>query len=165
MEQKKVKKKKYPTYFMRDNREQLEHILSSFRWHVENMKMEGTKEEFLKWFMDQEIMTEQVYAEMWLEEETAHRRNINILKVIRKVKGVSFCRHLRAFLKECEAKFSVRFTITREAGGDWVAEKWGKEIQGYWVDQRCTNMEGDSFEGYIWVKLREDRFLRFFYTC
>lgn len=154
-----------PMYFFRDNRDKIEMILSSFHWCLENMMPEATKDEKIKRFMDDQLQTEKIYAELWVAEDQAYTRNMNVLKILRSVKGKTFVKHLRRFLKECEAKFTVPFIITRDTRGDWVEEKWGKEIQRYWVDQRCTNIEGDSFEGYIWVQLREGRFLKFFYTC
>ena len=54
--------------------------------------------------------------------------------------------------------------IEKEPNGNWQEEHYGRTIKGTWVDQWSTGTEGDSFSGYVWVQIKEKKFLKISYS-
>ena len=105
-------------------------------------------------------------VEEWHDEIA--RKNGRVLKAIRSVKSKSFYRSLSAYLKdlyyECYNKEQMEFALVKQPAGKLIKESWGKELKQHWVDQYSSGPEGDSYDGYIYIQLKEKMFLRVNYS-
>jgi hypothetical protein len=121
------------------------------------------------------------YAESYIKNEIAmeegmqsyfdgineiHRRNSRILRAIKSIKGKAFYRHLVALIKDANPTEWHEWEIVSEPSGKKQNEsEFGRSIKFIWVDQWSVGTEGDSFEGYIEVQLKENKYLKFRYSC
>ena len=124
--------------------------------------MEETQDQF------NQVMEEH-YAELSRLNKIVDAKNKRLLTAIKSVLGKSFVRNLLALLEECEVGsqlgVSTEFEIVRQTGSTWVSERYGRKIAGYWVDQWAIGDSGDSFEGYIYVELKPNRYLKASFSC
>lgn len=110
--------------------------------------------------------------EMWAEvgesrdkhNKAAEISNNRILKWCEAKHGKAFVNNLLRLYKDCEVGSQMGFLdlieIVNCPIGSYQPERYGSKIRGYWVDQWSVGTEGDSFEGYIYVKIRSNRFLK-----
>ena len=91
------------------------------------------------------------------------RKNRRLLKAIKKVKGKTFYKYLMEILEESEGMSGLA-EIVKEPTGEFKAEKYGRQINGIWLNQWTTGMEGDSYEGIVCVQLKADKYLKFSYS-
>lgn len=96
----------------------------------------------------------------------AAKYNLRILKAIKKVNGRTFHKHLINLMKDAQAVSWANWEIISVPTGDMQNEnEYGRFIKQIWVDQWATGTEGDSFDGYICVKLKPNKYLKFRFSC
>jgi hypothetical protein len=120
--------------------------------------------ELINRYLDQE----EAYAKHWKEmadyDNECYRSNQRLLKAIKRIKGRVFYKHLLQLIKDCDRVYE-KMCIVKEPGGEWQKETdYGRSITGVWVDQWSTGTEGDSFDGYVWVQLKPNKYLQFRYS-
>ena len=54
--------------------------------------------------------------------------------------------------------------IVKEPIGAFQKEKYGRQINGIWVEQWTVGMEGDSYEGFVCVQIKPNKYLKFKYS-
>jgi hypothetical protein len=115
----------------------------------------------------EEIMADH-FAECSKLNNEITRRNRRLLKAIRSIKGKSFLKNLVAVLQECEVHSQLgiitEYQLSKTPGKSFVSEKYGKEIKGYWVDQWSVGTEGDSYEGYVYIEIKPNKYLKAFFS-
>lgn len=122
--------------------------------------------DFAESYINNEIAMEQGMQQYFDGLDEIHRRDVRLLKAIKKVKGKTFYRHLIALIKDANPTEWAQLEIVSEPGGEKQKETdFGRSIKYIWVDQWSVGMEGDSFEGYIWVQIKENKYLKFRYSC
>lgn len=110
---------------------------------------------------------QKAYAEFIEYENNIYKKDMRLLNAIKSVKGESFEKALGELIKELDRTFD--YSIVNNPTGNYQKEYWHKEIRGVWVDQYVNGgMEGDSFEGYVYVKIKRkgknDRYLKIPYS-
>lgn len=155
--------------FWKENGEIIKHHLTSFydqyEFHKEqdkNMNLHQFAEDYIK----NEIAMEAGMQEYFDGLAEVDKRNNRILKAVKSVKGKSFYKHLINLIKDASPTEWHEWEIVKEPCGDKQAENgFGREIKCIWVDQWSVGTEGDSFEGYICVRLKKNKYLKFRYSC
>lgn len=113
-------------------------------------------------------MYEEVYKPMDDYEKEIGRSNQRLIKAIRKSKGKTFTKNLQNCLKDladgCCHTAQMKYELVRQVTGEFQKEPWGREIKGVWVEQWTVGMDGDSFEGYMYVQIDSKRFLKVNYS-
>jgi hypothetical protein len=95
-----------------------------------------------------------------VDEES--RVNNRILKAIKNVKSEKFIEGLMECIEESEVR--GKWAIVRKPCGDYQRENYGV-IKGIWVDQYVNGgYTGDNYEGNIYIKLKESRWLMMGYS-
>jgi len=119
-------------------------------WIDMNKEMENAMADYYKWEKKR--------------YENVQRINNRIIKAIESVKGKEFAKD---FL-ECAGEMEVGaqdWSFVKKPVGIFQEEDYGL-IQGIWVDQwRNGGYEGDDFAGDIYIKLKENIFLKMGYEC
>lgn len=85
------------------------------------------------------------------------RVNDRIFKVIQSVLGNAFLADIQDVLTDCEV--NGQFSLVKDPVGEWQRERRGN-VTGIWVDQCSVGDSGDSYEGRIWIKLKERLYLQ-----
>lgn len=98
------------------------------------------------------------HKELHKHYEECERVNNRILNAIHKVKGKKFHDAVLKIISEDEV--CGKFEIVKTPVGKYQDENWGGGIKGVWVKQWSNGMEGDSFSGFICVKLKENKWLK-----
>lgn len=141
--------------------------LSKFLNFVECSKMfddpQPSHHELINRYLDQEEQYDKIYEELTAYEADCYRHNERLLKVIKKVKGKTFYKYILEILKESN-RVDGKMEIVRKPCGEFQKEKYGRTIDGIWVDQWSVGTEGDSFEGYVCVLLKPNKYLKFSYS-
>ena len=92
--------------------------------------------------------------------EEYHKRieahNTPILEWIIKEKGEDWYAELAQLIEE--SRIHGEFEIVKKPFGN--KQEASELIEWEWVDQRSLGDSGDSFEGFVTVKISDDRFLR-----
>ena len=100
--------------------------------------------------------------------ENTERINERIFKAIRNVKGEKFEKDVREFLKhQTEVELidiEGDFSLTKIKRGGYQEEDWGS-FKGIFVEQWSVGMEGDSWNGNMYIKLKKDKYLKIPYSC
>jgi hypothetical protein len=117
----------------------------------------------------EEEFVDYMYSEI-AEEEKKHfdemfRVNERIMKAIESTIGKGFAKDLRLLIEDfnCDGTWElVDSTISKYVGYQY--EDFGC-ITGVWVDQWSTGTEGDSYAGYVYVKLKNRLFLKMGWSC
>ncbi|HUM52922.1 MAG TPA: hypothetical protein PK431_13955 [Chitinophagales bacterium] len=97
----------------------------------------------------------------YLKEE--NRKNHRLLNAIKKVKGKTFFKYLMGIIEDSEGIKGLA-QIVKEPVGKFQEEKYGRQINGIWVEQWSVGMEGDSYEGFVCVKVKPNKYLKFGYS-
>ncbi len=141
--------------------------LSSFYNHVKFMQEHHPQvcaDEIINKFIDNQEYEAKAWKQLVDYEAEVWRSNERLLKVIKKVKGPTFHKHLLSIIKSLD-RVDDKMTIEKEPAGEWQEETdCGRTIKEVWVDQWATGIEGDSWGGYLWVKLKENKFLKIGYS-
>lgn len=155
--------------FWKEHEEKLKHHLTSFYDEFEHHKAESPDinlYSFADRYINNQIAMEQGMQDYFDGVKEIDRRNTRLLKAIKKIKGKTFYRHLIALIKDANPTEWGEFEVVSNPGGKMQKEtEFGRSIKYIWVDQWSVGMEGDSFEGYIWVQLKENKYLKFRYSC
>lgn len=93
------------------------------------------------------------------EEES--RWNKRILDVIKSQLGQTALDYIIEIFKESEA--SGKMEIVHETTGEYQKEETNS-FGGIWVDQWSVGDSGDSWNGFVYVKLKEGMYLKTFYS-
>jgi DNA repair photolyase len=97
----------------------------------------------------------------YLNEE--NRRNLRLLKAIKAVKGKTFYKHILEVIEQSEG-LKGQAEIVKEPVGKFQKENYGREIKGIWIQQWGVGDSGDSWEGIVCVKIKENKYLKFAYS-
>jgi hypothetical protein len=95
--------------------------------------------------------------EAWRQD--LNRKNNRLLKAIKSTKGRTFYKYLLEILSDVDYSHEL-FEIVDKPTGEYQAEKYGYTIKGYWVDQWAVGMEGDNWEGFIYVELKQGKYFK-----
>lgn len=151
--------------FIQENRERLEGLLSAFYYTLDSMDSKPSAK-IIESFLNSEESAEKGMAEYFEGLKQIEKSDKRLLRAIRHVKGYSFWKNLHKAFKELGTiQEWAPLQLVKEPKGDFVKEKYGREIKGYWVDQRSVGDSGDSFEGTICIQIRENKYLKFHYSC
>lgn len=140
--------------------------LSSFYNHVKFMQEhhpDACPNEIINKFIDNQEFEADAYRQVAEWEAEVWRHNQRLLRAIKKVKGGTFHKYLIEIIKSCDRVID-KMWIENEPIGNWQEERYGRTIKGIWLDQWNTGTEGDSFSGYVWVQLKENKFLKISYS-
>lgn len=92
-----------------------------------------------------------------------NRVNNRISKSIKYQFGESFAQEIMLVAEECEV--NGKWEIVERTTGKYQEEDGYYHFKGYWVDQWSVDDSGDSFNGYIYIQLKENKWLKMFYSC
>ncbi len=94
--------------------------------------------------------------------DNCERINNRIFKAIKNQLGQKFHDTLNELAIETEV--SGAFALVKSPKGEYQPDEEWDMINGIWVDQRCVGEFGDSWEGQVYVKLKEGLFLEMAYA-
>lgn len=115
---------------------------------------------------------DQIWKEI-AKGEAEHARlvrksNRRLMRVIKHVLGNSFHRSITAYLNDlkngCNYPEFMLYELVNKTTGQYQEENWGKHLKGVWCQQWSSGCEGDSWGGYVYIKLRENKYLRVNYS-
>lgn len=90
------------------------------------------------------------------------RYNNRILNAIESVNGEDFSESVKACIEESEANEWHKFELIKEPTGEHQDDD--NITEGVWVYQWGVGMEGDSWEGYVCIKIKDKTYLKFRYS-
>ena len=102
-----------------------------------------------------------------MESERAYyaelnRVNTRILKALESVKGKVFVDEVKLYMEECEMYGAL--AITKKTVGKYQQEDF-ESFSGAWINQYVNGgMTGDDFQGSIYIKIKEGKYLSFTYA-
>lgn len=140
--------------------------LSGFYNHAKFMMdhhPDASPNEIINKFIDNQEFEASAWKQVADWEDEVWRHNHRLLRTIKKAKGRTFQKYLLQIIKD-SGRVTDKMGIVKEPGGDWQNEPMGRTIKGYWVDQWSVGTEGDSWNGHVWVQLRENKYLKFSYS-
>jgi hypothetical protein len=114
-------------------------------------------------YVDNEISMQKGMQEYYDYLNEENKKNHRLLNAIKKVKGKTFFKYLMEIIEESEGIKGLA-EIVKKPIGTFQKEKYGRQINGYWVEQWAVGMEGDSWNGFVCVQLKEDKYLKFGYS-
>jgi len=117
-----------------------------------NMERELTKEEQDEF---NEVMSSYDNF-MKKHHDNCNRINNRILRAIKNIKGEKFYKDLLRCMEENEV--GDGFNIVKKPRGEAQKEKYGR-IKEIWVSQQAVGDSGDSWEGTVSVKIKDDKWL------
>ncbi len=141
--------------------------LQSFLSTADYQRSENDKNVFdfqiIDSYIKEQLSIEQGMKE-WMEYEIViHKSNQRLLRAIKKVKGNTFYKYLLEIIEQSEG-MKGKAIIVDTPTGKYQDEKYGRQIKGYWVQQWSVGMEGDSFEGNVYVEIKPNKYLKFGYS-
>lgn len=149
---------------IKGNRERFYWLLSSFADRV-RANPDKPNAEIVNGFLDGEIAMEDGWKEYAKAVDEVDRKNKRLLYAIKRVKGKTYFKRLMQLINECEGiRECFLGEMVREPNGEFVKEPLGRQISGYWVDQRTVGTEGDSYEGTICVEIKPNKYFKFHYS-
>lgn len=90
------------------------------------------------------------------------RNNNRILNAIESLKGQQYLTELMEMLKDSEADI---LSISNHTTGSWQNEEEYPLIKGCWVDQYVNGgYTGDTYEGYCYVQIKPEKYLKYHYS-
>ncbi len=103
------------------------------------------------------------YREREYEELLSiHEHNDRIMKAIRSTKGEEFEESVADCIEESEANDWYQMELVKEPTGEHQEDD--NIPEGVWVLQWSVGDSGDSWEGYVCIKLKEKMYLKFRYS-
>lgn len=155
--------------FWKEHGEKLKHHLTNFYDQFEYHKSESPDinlYQFAENYIKNEIAMEQGMQEYFDGLKEIDKYNSRILKAIKSIKSRRFYGHLISLIKDAGTVEWDQWEIVKEPGGEKQKEtEYGRSIKQTWVDQWSTGPDGDSFDGYIWVQIKENKYLKFRCSC
>ncbi len=119
--------------------------------------------------MTPEEEIDKMWAELAVEMDKyaneCARVNDRILKAIKNQLGQEFYDLLIMIIDCSEVSQDYKYSIVQEPRGRFQHESEYGFIVGCWVDQWSTGTEGDSYSGYITVKLKDYKYLEMSFSC
>jgi len=112
---------------------------------------------------DFEFYMKEAYAEMAELDAETDRINNRIFKAIENQIGKGFLKDLKELIEDSEC--NDMFSIVDEPGGKFQEQTDFGCITGLWFTQFSAGIEGDSFYGTIWVKLKNWKYLEMPFSC
>jgi len=112
---------------------------------------------------DFEFYMKEVMDDLAAYDNETDRINMRIFKAIENQIGKGFLNDLKALIEDSECK--DRFSIVDNPTGKFQQESGFGCITGIWVTQYSVGMEGDSWAGTIWVKLKDYKYLEMPFSC
>lgn len=100
----------------------------------------------------------EVYAELAKYELEIIEHNTTIIKSF----GRRAIANFKSLLEYADVTGKIEF-VTQPAGEN-QKEKYGVFCE-VWVQQWSEGMEGDSFSGYIFARLKDNRWIKIPYSC
>lgn len=106
------------------------------------------------------LAVQEGYKAMADEQREADAENNALLEKIKTDFGAIYADHIRECLADAPAPSDfTRLQIVDKPTGRPQAEDWGSFKQVY-VEQWSVGMEGDSFDGYLYIPLPDGKFLK-----
>ncbi len=104
---------------------------------------------------------EDIYDQILKYEQEVQCMNNRILKAIGNQIGQGFLKDLKIIIKDCEILYYEPFKFASEPNdsASFQEESSFGCIPAIWVRQQSEGMDGDSFTGEIWVKLKDCKYL------
>lgn len=133
-----------------------EYDASEYILYKKDMK---TLEEQAEDFNDKMWSEYSLSMEIYQQEET--RWNTRILKAIANQLGEKFLQDVVECFEENEVQGKLELIKTPK--GEWQEEEY-TSFNGIWVDQWSVGDSGDNWNGYICIKLKENLWLKTFYS-
>ena len=140
--------------------------LSSFYHHVmhiTNHHPDTCPSDIINKFIDNQEFEAKAWQQMADYGQEMWQHNQRLLQAIKKVKGKTFYKYLVQIIKDSD-RVTEKMEIVKEPCGTWQDEPFGRTIKGYWVEQWSVGTEGDSFEGFVCVQIKENKYLKFRYS-
>lgn len=148
-----------------------QHLISFYRtiqYYKEKSALESTQElgpgPIADIYIDNEISMEQGWRQHFEYLEAVKKYNARILKAIKSVKGKTFYKYLKNIIEEGD-RIDQQMEIVAEPIGDFQKEHYGRSIPCIWVDQRSVGDSGDSYAGTVCIRLKSNKYLKFYYSC
>lgn len=94
------------------------------------------------------------------EHREEKRHNERLFKVIQNFRGKQFVKELVEEMKN--TNYVNKFCLVKKPLGDYQGKNGLIE---FWVDQGGGGISGDSFSGYMYVKLKKGLYLEMYYNC
>lgn len=91
------------------------------------------------------------------------RVNSRLFKAIKSLRGEKFVQDLNDVVKECEV-VDAPYEIVNTPQGKYQHESF-RTIKGFWVKQWSVGDSGDSYNGYIAIKIKRNKYLQMYYSC
>lgn len=121
-------------------------------------------------FIHSDIVDDAELHSMWEEAgkqrdiyyEEVERINNRILKAIIAIKGQKFVNSLYAIINEDRCN-EFAFALVKKPDGKCQKASYGL-IKEIWINQWSVGTEGDSFNGYIYVNLKENLWLEMYFA-
>jgi hypothetical protein len=115
-------------------------------------------------------MEKNVEDEMWrqLGEEYAklQEENDSVLSKVKSMVDDSFFEALIHFIEEQENSYGAfLYELVKKPTGKYFMEFWHKKLQGYYCEQWSVGDGGDSFEGYVYVKITKNNYIKIHFSC
>lgn len=149
-----------------DNIDWVENLLTAFNNRYEFDKQQDPETSFgksVKAFINDQVAMEKGMQE-WVEyENLLAQKNKRLLNAIKSVKGKTFYKYVLQIIEEAEG-IKTLAEIVNKPDGNFQREKYGRQIQGTWVRQWSVGDSGDSWEGFIYVQIKANKYLKFGYS-
>lgn len=105
-----------------------------------------------------------VFAEWDRALKDVRKHNNRILRAVKRTLGMKLRTAIYKTAKEMEACPYAKWELVKKPRGDRQSHNI-KPIDHVWVCQRAVGYEGDSWEGEIYIQLKERLWLEIHYTC
>lgn len=116
----------------------------------------------------QDAMHKEVYGPMIEAENQIFRNNKAIMKEVYKQVSRSrywgICTYIKDLKENCYYTETMMYEIVDKPGGVKQKESWSKDLQELYVDQWSVGCEGDSYEGYVYLPVTENKWLKINYA-
>lgn len=119
----------------------------------------------LEWMNDEAEHEELAYEAYFEFQKEIEQENQKILGQLEQELPKEFFDSIQKVIEETTEYFvPTPMKIVKEPRGEEQSEDTGT-IKTIWVDQRSVGDSGDSYEGFVYVKLEENRFLQIPFSC
>ena len=153
-------------FITEENRQSFKWFLQSFvdslDWNREQDKS-VTSHIVIDKYLDNQVAMQGGMQQFANYEKEICSKNKRLLNAIKSVKGKTFHKHLLGIIKESEGLNGLAEIVPIPQGG-YQRENWGRDIKGYWIEQWSVGMEGDSYEGNVYVQIKPNKYLKLPYS-
>lgn len=149
-----------------ENKESFRNHLIQFASHIDysnNAKEDKSVYQIADSYVKNQISMEDG-MKAWADyENECFRKNKRLLKAIKSIKGKTFYKYLSGIIEGSEGIKGIA-EIVKEPTGKFQKDNYGRQIKGIWVQQWSVGMEGDSWEGYVCVEIKPNKYFKFSYS-